>query len=127
MWIVRPLNAAIERRRSRTSFSVSVWIVTCTSCWSAMGRQQSMAAGVVPTVANSFCQSASVTAWCPCSFWRINSDCAASEASRTNSTRVSAAGFCAETQVPAASAMARTRKADKDMHRLLNADTSPMA
>ena len=41
-------------RRSRNSFSVSVWIITCTSIASATRRQQSIAAGVVPQSSCSF-------------------------------------------------------------------------
>ena len=41
-------------RRSRISFSVSVWIITCTSYSSATERQQSMAPGVVPQSSCSF-------------------------------------------------------------------------
>ena len=48
MWIVRPLNAAIESSTKPDSLSVSVWMVTWTSSPSAIPRQQSMAAGVVP-------------------------------------------------------------------------------
>ena len=46
--MVRPLNAAIESSTKPDSFSVSVWMVTCTSSPSATERQQSIAAGVVP-------------------------------------------------------------------------------
>mmetsp|Transcript_19704 Transcript_19704/g.59666 ORF Transcript_19704/g.59666 Transcript_19704/m.59666 type:complete len:317 (-) Transcript_19704:1234-2184(-) len=45
---VRPLNAAMESSTLPLSLSVSVWIVTCTSCASATCRHASMAAGVVP-------------------------------------------------------------------------------
>ena len=41
-------------RRSPISFSVSVWIITCTSMASATRRQQSIAAGVVPQSSCSF-------------------------------------------------------------------------
>ena len=47
-WMVRPLKAASVSSTKPDSFSVSVWIVTCTSYSSATDRQQSMAAGVVP-------------------------------------------------------------------------------
>jgi hypothetical protein len=40
--------AAIESSTKPDSLSVSVWMVTCTSCSSATRRQQSIAAGVVP-------------------------------------------------------------------------------
>ena len=43
-------------RRSRDSFSVSVWIITCTSKRSATDRQLSIAAGVVPQSSCSFRQ-----------------------------------------------------------------------
>ena len=44
--MVRPLKAAMESSTKPDSFSVSVWMVTCTSSPSATPRQQSMAAGV---------------------------------------------------------------------------------
>src|SRR4051812_29564955 len=47
-WMVRPLNAATVSSTKPDSFSVSVWIMTCTSWSSATERQQSIAAGVVP-------------------------------------------------------------------------------
>src|SRR4026208_2545184 len=46
--MVRPLNAAIDASTKPDSFSVSVWIATCTSIFSATARQLSIAAGVVP-------------------------------------------------------------------------------
>ncbi len=52
--IARPLNAAKVSSTKPDSFSVSVWIVTCTSCRSATDRQQSIAAGVVPQSSCSF-------------------------------------------------------------------------
>mmetsp|Transcript_59682 Transcript_59682/g.119798 ORF Transcript_59682/g.119798 Transcript_59682/m.119798 type:complete len:314 (-) Transcript_59682:547-1488(-) len=54
VWMVRPLNAATERSTQLDSLSVSVWIVTCTSCSSATLRHASMAAGVVPQSSCSF-------------------------------------------------------------------------
>ena len=48
VWIVRPLNARIVSSTKPDSFSVSVWIATCTSISSATERQLSIAAGVVP-------------------------------------------------------------------------------
>ncbi len=54
MWIARPLNAAIVSSTKPDSFSVSVWIATCTSNSSATVRQQSIAAGVVPQSSCSF-------------------------------------------------------------------------
>ena len=47
-WMVRPLNARIVFSTKPDSFSVSVWIRTCTSMSSATERQQSIAAGVLP-------------------------------------------------------------------------------
>ncbi len=44
----RPFIAATEASTKPASFSVSVWIATCTSISSATPRQVSMAAGVVP-------------------------------------------------------------------------------
>ena len=52
--MVRPLIAARVFSTKPDSFSVSVWIVTCTSIASATDRQQSMAAGVVPQSSCSF-------------------------------------------------------------------------
>ena len=57
-WMVRPLNAAIVSSTKPDSFSVSVWIITCTSNRSATDRQQSIAAGVVPQSSCSFRQAA---------------------------------------------------------------------
>ena len=48
MWIVRPLKARIESSTNPASFSVSVWMATCTSYSSATESAQSIAAGVVP-------------------------------------------------------------------------------
>src|SRR5439155_1103760 len=56
--MVRPLNAAIESSTNPDSFSVSVWMVTCTSSPSAAVRQHSMAAGVVPQSSCSFSPTA---------------------------------------------------------------------
>src|SRR4026208_2268428 len=47
-WMVRPLHALMVSSTKPLSFSVSVWIITCTSWSSATDRQQSIAAGVVP-------------------------------------------------------------------------------
>ncbi len=47
-WMVRPLKALMVSSTKPLSFSVSVWIITCTSYLSATDRQQSIAAGVVP-------------------------------------------------------------------------------
>mmetsp|Transcript_38912 Transcript_38912/g.67896 ORF Transcript_38912/g.67896 Transcript_38912/m.67896 type:complete len:325 (-) Transcript_38912:22-996(-) len=58
VWMVRPLKAAIESSTQLDSFSVSVWIVTCTSWASATVRQLSMAAGVVPQSSCSFMPTA---------------------------------------------------------------------
>ena len=52
--MVRPLKAAIVVSTKPDSFSVSVWIATCTSISSATDRQLSMAAGVVPQSSCSF-------------------------------------------------------------------------
>ncbi|OIQ67449.1 hypothetical protein GALL_509690 [mine drainage metagenome] len=57
-WIVRPWNAAIVSSTKPDSFSVSVWIITCTSNRSATERQVSIAAGVVPQSSCSFKQDA---------------------------------------------------------------------
>ena len=46
--MVRPLKAASVASTKPDSFSVSVWIATCTSISSATVRQLSIAAGVVP-------------------------------------------------------------------------------
>ncbi len=46
--MVRPLNAPRVVSTKPDSFSVSVWIATWMSYWSATDRQLSMAAGVVP-------------------------------------------------------------------------------
>mmetsp|Transcript_882 Transcript_882/g.3440 ORF Transcript_882/g.3440 Transcript_882/m.3440 type:complete len:370 (+) Transcript_882:3219-4328(+) len=46
--MARPLKVSMVRSTQLLSLSVSVWIVTATSCSSATERQQSMAAGVVP-------------------------------------------------------------------------------
>jgi hypothetical protein len=46
--MVRPFMAATVFSTKPDSFSVSVWIITCTSYSSATERQQSMAPGVVP-------------------------------------------------------------------------------
>ena len=54
VWIVRPLNAATLASTKPDSFSVSVWIATCTSISSATERQLSIAAGVVPQSSCSF-------------------------------------------------------------------------
>ena len=56
--MVRPLNAAMVSSTKPDSFSVSVWIITCTSNRSATDRQQSIAAGVVPQSSCSFRQAA---------------------------------------------------------------------
>ena len=52
--MVRPFIAATVSSTKPLSFSVSVWIITCTSMSSATDRQQSMAAGVVPQSSCSF-------------------------------------------------------------------------
>ena len=52
--MVRPPIAAIVSSTKPDSFSVSVWIITCTSIRSATVRQLSMAAGVVPQSSCSF-------------------------------------------------------------------------
>ncbi len=52
--MARPLKAAKVSSTNPDSFSVSVWIVTCTSCRSATDRQLSIAAGVVPQSSCSF-------------------------------------------------------------------------
>ena len=57
-WMVRPLNAAMVSSTKPLSFSVSVWIITCTSNRSATERQQSIAAGVVPQSSCSFSDDA---------------------------------------------------------------------
>ena len=57
-WMVRPLNAAMVSSTKPLSFSVSVWIITCTSNRSATERQQSMAAGVVPQSSCSLSEDA---------------------------------------------------------------------
>ena len=54
VWIVRPRNAAIESSTKPLSLSVSVWMATCVSVTSAIVRQLSMAAGVVPQSSCSF-------------------------------------------------------------------------
>ncbi len=54
VWMVRPLKAATLASTNPDSFSVSVWMATCTSISSATPRQQSMAAGVVPQSSCSF-------------------------------------------------------------------------
>ena len=54
VWIVRPRNARMVSSTKPASFSVSVWIATCTSLSSATPRQQSIAAGVVPQSSCSF-------------------------------------------------------------------------
>ena len=46
--MARPLNAASVSSRKPDSLSVSVWIATWMSYFSATFRQLSMAAGVVP-------------------------------------------------------------------------------
>ncbi len=46
--MVRPLKASIVVSTKPDSFSVSVWMATCTSISSATDRQVSIAAGVVP-------------------------------------------------------------------------------
>ena len=48
VWIARPLIAAIESSTKPDSLSVSVWMVTATSCSSAKVRQASIEDGVVP-------------------------------------------------------------------------------
>ncbi len=53
-WMVRPFMAFTVFSTKPLSFSVSVWIITCTSMSSATDRQQSMAAGVVPQSSCSF-------------------------------------------------------------------------
>ena len=53
-WMVRPFIAPSVCSTKPDSFSVSVWIITCTSISSATDRQQSMAAGVVPQSSCSF-------------------------------------------------------------------------
>ena len=57
-WMVRPLMASTEDSTKPDSFSVSVWIITCTSYSSATDRQQSIAAGVVPQSSCSFSDDA---------------------------------------------------------------------
>ncbi len=57
-WMVRPLNAAIVSSTKPLSFSVSVWIITCTSNRSATDKAQSIAAGVVPQSSCSFSDDA---------------------------------------------------------------------
>ena len=57
-WMVRPLKAATVFSTKPLSFSVSVWIITCTSYLSATDRQQSIAAGVVPQSSCSFSEQA---------------------------------------------------------------------
>ncbi len=52
--MVRPFIAATVFSTKPDSFSVSVWIITCTSISSATDRQQSMAPGVVPQSSCSF-------------------------------------------------------------------------
>ena len=52
--MVRPLKAARVVSTKPDSFSVSVWIATCTSMRSATVRQLSIAAGVVPQSSCSF-------------------------------------------------------------------------
>ena len=52
--MARPLKAARVVSTKPNSFSVSVWIATCTSMRSATVRQLSMAAGVVPQSSCSF-------------------------------------------------------------------------
>ena len=52
--MARPLKAAMVSSTKPDSFSVSVWIVTCTSWRSATDRQLSIAAGVVPQSSCSF-------------------------------------------------------------------------
>ena len=52
--MVRPPMAAIVSSTKPDSFSVSVWIITCTSIASATLRQVSMALGVVPQSSCSF-------------------------------------------------------------------------
>src|SRR4051812_50017054 len=61
--MVRPLNAAIESSTNPDSFSVSVWIVTCTSYSSATPRQQSIAAGGVPQSSCNLSPTAPATIW----------------------------------------------------------------
>ena len=56
--MVRPLKAAIVSSTKPDSLSVSVWIITCTSCSSATDSAQSMAAGVVPQSSCSLRQEA---------------------------------------------------------------------
>mmetsp|Transcript_2676 Transcript_2676/g.7313 ORF Transcript_2676/g.7313 Transcript_2676/m.7313 type:complete len:235 (-) Transcript_2676:1722-2426(-) len=48
VWIVRPFIAAMLSSTNPLSLSVSVWMVTATSCSSANPRQASMLDGVVP-------------------------------------------------------------------------------
>ena len=52
--MARPLKAAIVSSTKPDSLSVSVWIVTWTSCRSATSRQVSIAFGVVPQSSCSF-------------------------------------------------------------------------
>ncbi len=52
--MVRFLKAAKVSSRKPLSFSVSVWIATCTSYWSATVRQLSIAAGVEPQSSCNF-------------------------------------------------------------------------
>ena len=47
-WMLRPLNAATVSSTKPDSLSVSEWIATCTSIFSATDRQTSIALGVVP-------------------------------------------------------------------------------
>ena len=56
--MVRPAMARSVSSTNPLSLSVSVWIITCTSCSSATRRQQSMAAGVVPQSSWSFSAAA---------------------------------------------------------------------
>ncbi len=56
--MVRPPIAETVSSTKPLSFSVSVWIITCTSNWSATFRQQSIAAGVVPQSSCSLSEEA---------------------------------------------------------------------
>jgi hypothetical protein len=53
-WIVRPLKAAMVSSTKPLSFSVSVWIITCTSCSSATRGSCRWPPGVVPQSSCSF-------------------------------------------------------------------------
>src|SRR5674476_1356260 len=56
--MVRPLKALMVSSTKPDSLSVSEWIITCTSYFSATDRQQSIAAGVVPQSSCNFSEQA---------------------------------------------------------------------